>query len=80
VLAYGSDWEKSLSYAEFTYNNSHQANLQMSSFKALYGRKCRTPLMWSETGERSYFGLDSIVEAEENVTKVREILKIAQSR
>jgi hypothetical protein len=30
--------------------------------------------------ERSYFGPDSIVEAEENVAKVRENLKIAQSR
>jgi hypothetical protein len=77
VLAYGSDWEKSLSYAEFTYNNSHQASLQMSPFEALYGRKCRTPLMWSETGERSYFGPDSIIEAEENVAKIRENLKIA---
>jgi hypothetical protein len=80
VLAYGSVWEKSLSYAEFTYNNSHQASLRMSPFEALYGRKCRTPLMWSETGERSYFGLDSIIEAEENVAKIRENLKIAQSR
>jgi hypothetical protein len=80
VLAYGSDWEKSLSYAEFTYNNSHQASLRMSPFEALYGRKCRTPLMWSETGERLYFGPDSIVEAEENVAKIRENLKIVQSR
>jgi hypothetical protein len=80
VLAYRRDWEKSLSYAKFTYNNSHQASLQMSPFEALYGRKCRTPLMWLETGERSYFGHDSIVEAKENVTKVRENLKIAQSR
>jgi hypothetical protein len=31
-------------------------------------------------GERTFFGLAAIVEAEENVTKVREILKIAQSR
>jgi hypothetical protein len=80
VLAYGTDWEKSLSYAEFTYNNSHQTSLQMSPFEALYGRKCRTPLMWSETGDRLYFGPGSIVEAEENVAKVRENLKIAQSR
>jgi hypothetical protein len=24
----------------------------MSSFEALYGRKCRTPLYWDQTGER----------------------------
>jgi hypothetical protein len=36
--------------------------------------------MWSKVGERTFFGLATIVEAEENVAKVRENLKIAQSR
>ena len=36
--------------------------------------------MWSEVGERAFFSPVSIVEAEENVKKVRENLKIAQSR
>jgi transposase InsO family protein len=80
VLTYGFDWEKSLSYAEFSCNNSYQASLKMAPFKALYGRKCWTPLMWSEVGERTFFGPATIVEAEENVAKVRENLKIAQSR
>jgi hypothetical protein len=52
----------------------------MSPFKALYGRKCKTPLMWSEVGERPFFGPESIEEAVENVAKVRENLKTAQSR
>jgi hypothetical protein len=51
VLTYGSDWEKSLSYVEFSYNNSYQVTLKMAPFEALYGRRCRTPLMWSEVGE-----------------------------
>jgi hypothetical protein len=80
VLTYGSDWEKSLSYAEFSYNNSYQGSLKMAPFKALYGRKCQTLLMWSEVGERTFFGPATIVEAEENVAKIRENLKIAQSR
>jgi hypothetical protein len=80
VLTYGSNWEKSLSFAEFSYNNSYQASLKMSPFEALYGRKCRTPLMWSEVGERSYFGPECIQEAEEQVAKIRENLKAAQSR
>jgi hypothetical protein len=80
VLTYGSDWEKSLSYAEFSYNNCYQASLKMAPFEALYGIKCRTLLMWSEVGERIFFGPAAIVEAEENVAKVRENLKIAQSR
>jgi len=80
VLTYGKDWEKSLSFAEFSYNNSYQASLKMSPFEALYGRKCRTPLMRSEVGERTLFGPDIIREAEEQVGQLRENLKAAQSR
>ena len=38
---------------------------QDGSFGALYGRKCRTPLNWIEPGERRYFGIDFVTEAEE---------------
>ena len=80
VLTYGKDWEKSLPFVEFSYNNSYQASLQLSPFEALYGRKCRTPLMWSEVGERSLVGPAVIRDAEEQVAKIRENLKVAQSR
>jgi hypothetical protein len=73
VLTYGSDWEKSLSYAEFSYNNSYQASLKMAPFEALYGRKCQIPFMWSEVGERTFFSPASIVEAEENVPRSERI-------
>ena len=53
---------------------------QARLLEALYGRKCRTLLMWSEVGERSYFGPECIQEAEEQVAKIRENLKAAQSR
>ena len=36
--------------------------------------------MWSEVGERSYFGPECIQEAEEQVAKIRENLKAAQRR
>jgi transposase InsO family protein len=79
VLTYGKDWEQSLPYAEFS-NNGYQASLGMSPFEALYGRKCRTPLMWSEVGERALVGPALIKEAEERVADIREKLKAAQSR
>ncbi|WVZ63757.1 hypothetical protein U9M48_013364 [Paspalum notatum var. saurae] len=65
---------------EFTYNNSYQASLEKSPFEALYGRKCRTPLLWTEVGERTFSGPTSIKEAKENVAKVRENLRITESR
>ena len=54
VLEYGSKWEDCLPFAEFSYNNSYQASLQMAPFEFMYGRKCRTPLNWSEVGESMY--------------------------
>ena len=80
ALANATKWDKSLPYAEFSYNNSYQASLQMSPFEALYGRACRTPLNWSETAERLVLRPDIIQEAEEQVAMIRERLKIAQSR
>src|SRR4051812_42824813 len=80
VLEYGSKWEDCLPFAEFSYNNSYQASLQMAPFEFMYGRKCRTPLNWSEVGESQIFGPDILREAEEKVHKIRENLKTAQSR
>ncbi|WVZ59492.1 LOW QUALITY PROTEIN: hypothetical protein U9M48_009620 [Paspalum notatum var. saurae] len=65
---------------EFAYNNSYQKSLNMAPFEALYGRRCRTPLNWSEPGERVTFGPDLVIQAEEQVKFIQENLKRAQSR
>ena len=52
----------------------------MSPFEALYGRKCRTPLMWSEVGDRIIEGPDFIKNAEDKIAEIRENLKADQSR
>jgi hypothetical protein len=80
ALQYGRSWDKSLSYAEFSYNNSCQESLKMAPFEMLYGRRCRTPLFWSEAREPKVFGPDILQEAEKQVRMVRESLRVAQSR
>jgi hypothetical protein len=52
----------------------------MAPFEMIYGCRCRTPLFWSETGERKVFGPNILQEAEKQVRMVRENLRIAQSR
>jgi hypothetical protein len=52
----------------------------MAPFEALYGRRCRTPLDWSQTGERKIFGPDLVTEAEEKVKTIQNNLKAAQTR
>jgi hypothetical protein len=80
ALQHGKNWDKSMSYAEFSYNNSDQESLKMTPFEMLYGSRCHTPLFWSETGERRVFGHDILQDAEKQVHMVRENLIVAQSR
>ena len=67
ALDYGSSRDDNPPYADFLDNNSYQASLKMAPFKALYGRRCRTPLMWDEVGDRQLFEPDLVKEFEEKV-------------
>jgi hypothetical protein len=80
IMHFDKSWDKCLSLAEFSYNNRYQASLKMAPFEALYGRRCRTPLNWSEAGKRTHFGPDLVKDAEEKVEVIRVILKLAQMR
>ncbi|WVZ97189.1 hypothetical protein U9M48_042742 [Paspalum notatum var. saurae] len=80
ALTYSTKWDECLLLAEFAYNNSYQKSLGMAPFEALYGRRCRTPLNWSEPSERVTFGPDLVTQAEEQAKFIRGNLKRAQSR
>jgi hypothetical protein len=80
VLEFPQKWDDCLPLAEFSYNNSYQESIKMAPFEALYGRRCRTPLNWSEPGERWFFRPDLVKEAEEKVQRIRHRLKEAQAR
>ena len=51
----------------------------MAPFEALYGRRCRTPLSWSQAGERKIFGPELVVEAEKKVKVIQDNLRATQS-
>nr|CAD1830024.1 unnamed protein product [Ananas comosus var. bracteatus] len=80
VIDYKGSWYKHLPMAEFAYNNSYHASVGMAPFEALYGWKCRSPIHWSDVGERVEFGPDVLREAEEKVHLARKRLLTAQSR
>nr|GEY25971.1 putative reverse transcriptase domain-containing protein [Tanacetum cinerariifolium] len=40
-------WDKHLPLVEFSYNSYH-TSIKAAPFKALYGRKCRSPICWAE--------------------------------
>jgi hypothetical protein len=70
AMSDGPKWDQHLPLTEFSYNNSYQESIKMSPFEALYGRPCRTPLSWSESGEWVIFGPGIVTEAEEKVTQI----------
>ncbi|KAM1048688.1 hypothetical protein ACFX2C_027877 [Malus domestica] len=52
----------------------------MSSFEALYGKSCRTPLCWSEVGEKVLVGPEIMDETTHNVQVIRSNLKSLADR
>ena len=80
VLEFKGSWDRHLPLVEFSNNNSYQSSIEMTPYKALYGRKCRTPLCWDEVGERKLLGLETVQVTTDNVKVIRDRLKIAQDR
>jgi hypothetical protein len=74
IISCNGSWEKWLPLAEFSYNNSYQESIRMTPFD---DRKCRTPLNWVEPGERRFFGINFVKEAEEQVRAIQKNIAAA---
>uniref|UniRef100_UPI002ED88B79 hypothetical protein n=1 Tax=Streptococcus anginosus TaxID=1328 RepID=UPI002ED88B79 len=64
---FGGGWEDHIPLIELAYNNIYQSSIGMEPYEALYGRRCRTPLSWSEVGERCLVGSALVDDATEKV-------------
>ncbi|GKE88426.1 hypothetical protein Tco_1565901 [Tanacetum coccineum] len=53
-------------------------SIQCAPFEALYGRKCRSPVLWAEIGESSLIGLELVLETADKVVLIKEKLKAAR--
>jgi len=65
VMDQPSKWEDYIHLVEFSYNNVYQASLKMSSFEALYGRECNTPMSGDNLVEKVVIETDLLKEMEE---------------
>ena len=80
VIDYEGSWDKHIPLVEFVYNNSFLSSIGMAPYEALYGRKCRTPLCWTELSKKKIISPDLIQETEEKVKMIKERLKVATDR
>ncbi|GKB73276.1 hypothetical protein Tco_0934688, partial [Tanacetum coccineum] len=55
-------------------------NALCAPVEALYGRKCRSPVLWAEIGESSLTGLELVQETTDKVVLVKEKPKAARDR
>ncbi|GJR24165.1 putative reverse transcriptase domain-containing protein [Tanacetum coccineum] len=80
IIDFGSSWDRHLPLVEFSYNNSYHASIKAASYKALYGRKCRSPVCWSEVGDSQLTGPEMIRETTEKIVQIKNRLLTARSR
>ncbi|GJW15285.1 putative reverse transcriptase domain-containing protein, partial [Tanacetum coccineum] len=80
VIDFGGSWDTHLPLAEFSYNNSYHSSIRCAPFEALYGRKCRSPVLWAEVGENRLIGPEMVQETTDKVVLIKERLKAARDR
>ncbi|GJY03204.1 putative reverse transcriptase domain-containing protein [Tanacetum coccineum] len=54
--------------------------VRCAPFEALYGRKCRSPIMWAEVGEGQLIGPELVQETTKKISQIKDRLKAARDR
>ncbi|XP_028756899.1 uncharacterized protein LOC114716129, partial [Neltuma alba] len=80
VLDFRGNWDMYLPLAEFAYNNSYHSSIQIAPYEALYGKKCRCPLYWTELNERRMYGPNLVDQTSKQIGIIRQRLLTTQSR
>ncbi|GJV38748.1 putative reverse transcriptase domain-containing protein [Tanacetum coccineum] len=80
VINFGGSWDVYLPLGEFYYNNSYHSSIRCAPIEALYGRKCRSPILWAEIRESRLIGLELVQKTTDKVVLIREKLKVPRDR
>nr|GFB17680.1 putative reverse transcriptase domain-containing protein [Tanacetum cinerariifolium] len=78
AIDFGKGWVNHLPLVEFSYNNSYHASIKAAPFEALYGRKCRSPVCWTEVGEAQILGPELIQEMTEKIIRIKQRMQAAR--
>nr|GFA91378.1 putative reverse transcriptase domain-containing protein [Tanacetum cinerariifolium] len=73
-------WVNHFPLVEFSYNNSYHASIKAAPFEALYGRKCRSPICWTEVEEAQILDPELIQETIEKIVQIRQRMQTARDR
>ncbi|GJY68169.1 putative reverse transcriptase domain-containing protein [Tanacetum coccineum] len=62
------------------FTSSYHSSVRCVPFEALYGRKCRSPIMWAEVREGQLIGRDLVQETTDKISQIKDRLKVARDR
>ena len=80
VLDFSGSWDRYIPLMEFSYNNSYHSSIGIAPYEVLYGRRCRTPMCWTELDEHKIIGPNLVKDTEEKVQIIQQRLKAASDR
>nr|GEU53650.1 putative reverse transcriptase domain-containing protein [Tanacetum cinerariifolium] len=80
VIDFGKGYDRHLPFLEFSYNNSYHTSIKVAPFKALYGRKCRSPICWAEVKNAQLIGPKIIHETTEKIFLIKKRIQAACDR
>ncbi|GJR62018.1 putative reverse transcriptase domain-containing protein [Tanacetum coccineum] len=80
AIDFGKYWVNHLPLVEFSYNNSYHASIKAAPFEALYGRKCRSPVCWTEVGEAQILGPELIQETTKKIIQIKQSMQATHDR
>nr|GEY69423.1 putative reverse transcriptase domain-containing protein [Tanacetum cinerariifolium] len=80
VLDSEGSWDVHLPLVKFSYNNSYHSSVSFALFEALYGRKCLSPIMWTEVGEGQLIGPELVQEITKKISQIKDRLKAERDR
>eukprot|EP00253_Pinus_taeda_P030831 PITA_30831 len=73
-------WEEYIPLVEFAYNKNYQESLRMIPFEASYGRRCKTPISWSDLVNRVLIGPNILANMEHEMKVINKNLKELEDR
>ncbi|GJS49005.1 putative reverse transcriptase domain-containing protein [Tanacetum coccineum] len=79
VIDFGSSWDRHLPLVKLSYNNSYHASIKAAPYEALYGKKCRWLVCWSEVGDSQLTGPELIRDTTEKIVQIKNHLLAARS-
>nr|GEX31153.1 putative reverse transcriptase domain, ribonuclease H-like domain, aspartic peptidase domain protein [Tanacetum cinerariifolium] len=80
AIDFGKGWVNHLPLVEFSYNNSYHATIKAAPFEVLYGRKCRSPVCWTEVEEAQILDPELMQETTEKIVQIKQRMQAARDR